>query len=163
MDYVRYIERTRAYYAALGYDKPYEWPHFEEAPFTPLAKPARDCRIALVSTSDVQLKDDEAAEGEFNAFTGNVYSTPSDTPAERLYSRQEHFDRHAMQLDDVDTFFPLSRFRELAAAGRIGGLAARAHGVITGYSKRKTLETDGPEVLRRLGEDGAEAVVLTPI
>lgn len=163
MDYVRYIERTRAYYAAEGYDKPYEWAHFDEVPFTPLRKPLEACRIALVSTSDVQLKEDDAANSDFNAFTGAVYSIASEIPAEALFSRQEHFDRHATHIDDVDSYFPLTRLRELAAAGRIAGLTARAHGVFTSYSRRKTLEKDGPEVLRRCREDGADAVLLTPI
>jgi len=163
MDHVRYIERTREYYAAEGYEKPYEWAHFAEVPFTPLAKPLADCRIALVSTSDVQFKDDAAAQSDFNAFTGNVYSFPSQTPAAALFSRQEHFDRHATHIDDVDSYFPLTRLRELAAAGHITDLTLRVHGVFTSYSRRKTLETDGPEVLKRCREDGADAVLLTPI
>ena len=163
MDYVRYIERTRAYYAAEGYEKPYEWAHFEEVPFAPVTKPLADCTLALVSTSDVHFKDDAAAAGEFNAFGGNVYSIPSATPAEALYSRQEHFDTHATHIDDVDSYFPLTRLRELQAAGAFARLAARAHGVFTSYSRRKTLEADGPEVLKRCREDGADAVILTPI
>ena len=163
MDYVRYIDKTREYYAAEGYDKPYEWPHFDEVPFTPLAKPSAECRIALVSTSDVQLRDDAAARQEFNALTGNVYSISSETPASALFSRQEHFDTHATHIEDVDSYFPLTRLRELAADGRIGSLAKRAHGVFTSYSKRKTLEADGPEILKRCREDGVDAVVLTPI
>jgi len=163
MDYVRYIERTRAYYAAEGYDKPYEWAHYDEVPFAALKKPLAECTVALVSTSDVQFRDDEAAGGDFNAFTGNVYSIPADTPAEALYSRQEHFDGYATHIDDVDSYFPLTRLRELAAAGIVGRLAPRAHGVFTSYSRRKTLESDGPEVLQRCREDAVDAVLLTPI
>ncbi len=29
-----YIQRTREYYLALGYDNPYRWAHFADAPFT---------------------------------------------------------------------------------------------------------------------------------
>ncbi len=163
MDYVRYIDRTREYYAAEGYEKPYRWSHFDDVPFTPLEKPLADCRITIVSTSDVHMKGDEAAQGEFNAMFGNVYSIPSDTPVDQLYSRQEHFDTHATSIEDVDSYFPLTRLHELTAAGKIGSLAARAHGVFTSYSSRKTLENDGPEVLKRCREDGVDVVLLTPI
>ena len=30
--HVRYIDRTRAYYEAEGYAKPYEWAHFDHIP-----------------------------------------------------------------------------------------------------------------------------------
>ena len=163
MDYVRYIDRTREYYAAEGYEKPYRWSPFDDVPFTPLEKPLADCRITIVSTSDVHMKGDEAAQGEFNAMFGNVYSIPSDTPVDQLYSRQEHFDTHATSIEDVDSYFPLTRLHELTAAGKIGSLAARAHGVFTSYSSRKTLENDGPEVLKRCREDGVDVVLLTPI
>ncbi|MDP6706821.1 MAG: glycine/sarcosine/betaine reductase selenoprotein B family protein [Alphaproteobacteria bacterium] len=163
MDYVRYIDRTREYYAAEGYEKPYEWAHFDEVPFTPLAKPLSECRVTIVSTSDVHMKDDQAAQGEFNSMLGNVYSIPSDTPVEKLFSRQEHFDTHATHIEDVDSYFPLTRLHELAAAGKIGSVAARSHGVFTSYSSRKTLEQDGPEVVRRCREDGVDVALMTPI
>jgi hypothetical protein len=37
--FVSYIDRSREYYAAQGYTKPYEWPHYDGVPFTPLKKP----------------------------------------------------------------------------------------------------------------------------
>lgn len=163
MTHVHYIEKTRAYYLAEGYDKPYNWAHFDTVPFTPLAKPLAACRLALVSTSDVALKADAGAPEDHNALAGNVYSIPSDTPAGELFSLQEHYDTHATHLEDVDSYFPITRLRECVERGRIGGLAARFHGVFTSYSHRKTLEVDGPEVLRRCREDGADAVVLTPV
>jgi len=36
LSYVRYIDRTKAYYKAEGYEKPYQWAKFDEVPFTPL-------------------------------------------------------------------------------------------------------------------------------
>jgi len=36
--YVRYIDKTREYYLAQGYETPYRWAHFDEVPFTPLKK-----------------------------------------------------------------------------------------------------------------------------
>ena len=36
---VPYMARTRRYYEAQGFERAYVWAHFEEVPFTPLAKP----------------------------------------------------------------------------------------------------------------------------
>ena len=30
---IRYLERTREYYQALGYGAPYEWAHYSDVPF----------------------------------------------------------------------------------------------------------------------------------
>ena len=30
---IRYIDRSRAYYLALGYDNPYRWAHNQDVPF----------------------------------------------------------------------------------------------------------------------------------
>jgi glycine/sarcosine/betaine reductase selenoprotein B len=164
-DFVRYIDRTRQYYLAEGYEKPYEWAHFEDVPFTRSRKPLAECRVGLVTTSDVAVLSETGERERSDAATliGNVYSIPFDVAPERLYSRSEHYDRHATTLDDVNAYCPVTRLRELAAERRIGGVAARLHGVYTSYSRRVTMERDAPEVLKRCREDGVDVVLLTPV
>src|SRR4030081_3534247 len=48
---IPYMQRIRDYYQTLGYGAPYRWAHYAEVPFTPLTKPLRDSRIALVTTA----------------------------------------------------------------------------------------------------------------
>ena len=163
VSHVRYIDKTRAYYLAEGYDEPYRWAHFDDVPFAPLAKPLAECRLSLVSTSDIAVKTEAATEPESQLLVGSVYSIPGDTPADRLHTHSEHYDKYATNLDDVDSYFPVTRLGELAAAGRFAGLAPRLHGVYTAYSQRRTMEVDGPETLRRCREDGVDAVILTPL
>ena len=163
MSHVRYIDKTREYYLAEGYDEPYRWAHFETVPFARLEKPLDQCRLALVSTCDIAVKTEDAAPEDDQCPVGGVYSIDAATPVDRLYSGQEAYDRYATNLDDVNSFFPVTRLHELAAAGRIGSVAARLHGVQTSYSQRRTLEIDGPEVLRRCREDRVDAAILTPI
>ena len=162
MDPVRYIDKTRAYYAAEGYAKPYAWARFDAVPFTPLAKPLAQCRIALVSTSDMVRKAD-AADGGRLAFTAEAYAIAADIPASELVSRQESYDRYATTLDDVDAYYPTTHLHALAAEGRIAGLTRRFYAVPTSYSHRKTLKQDAPKVLAWAREDGADAVLLTPV
>ena len=42
---VPYMHRTRTYYAALGYPRPYRWAQYVDVPFTPLTKPLADSPI----------------------------------------------------------------------------------------------------------------------
>ncbi len=164
-DYVRYIDRTREYYLAEGYAKPYKWAHFEDIPFTRLEKPLARCRVGLVTTSDIAVETEtgERERHDAAALVGNVYSIPVEVAPERLYSRSEHYDQHATTLDDVNSYCPVTRLREMVAAGRIGSLAPRFQGVYTSYSQRITMERDAPEVLRCCREDGVDVVLLTPV
>jgi hypothetical protein len=164
-DHVRYIDRTREYYLSQGYDKPYEWAHFDEVPFVALPRPLSECRAALVSTSDVGVRslDGSGRDKSGELLVGNAYCIPTDTPPERLFSRQEHYDTHATHLDDVNSYFPVTRLQEKVAAGRLAGLAPRCHGVYTAYSQRRTMEIDAPAVLDRCREDEVDVAILTPV
>ena len=164
MSYVRYIDKTRDYYRLQGYSKPYEWAHYEKVPFTPLAKPLSDCRIALISTGEVEVKGRNLSEDENQmGNVGGVYSIPSTTPEEQLYSSSHSYDKHATTLEDINAFFPSARLHEAVDSGRISGVTKRFIGVYNAYSKRRTIERDAPEVLKRLLEDGADAAVMVPV
>ena len=47
---IPYMQRTRDYYQALGFPA-YRWAHFAAVPFTPLAKPLAESRVALITTA----------------------------------------------------------------------------------------------------------------
>lgn len=161
--HVRYIDKTRDYYLSQGYDKPYQWAHFDEVPFTPLPKPLSQCRVTLVSTSEISIRGHHAEDETQMGIVGGTYTIPSDLPASELYSPSRSFDQAATTLEDVDAFFPTTRLREAVERGRIGGLTARFHGVFNAYSQRRTRERDAPIVLERCREDGADVAVLVPV
>ena len=48
---VPYMQRTRDYYAAIGYTTPYRWAHYVDAPFQPLKKPLAQSRVTIVTTA----------------------------------------------------------------------------------------------------------------
>jgi hypothetical protein len=153
--FVSYIDKSREYYAAQGYEAPYRWAYFEDVPFTPLGKPLSDCTLTLITTA-TQL----APGSEAPVLPKRVYSLDSASPPHRLYTDDLSWDKDATHTEDLDSYFPVHRLQELAAAGRIGRLAARCHGVPTEYSQRRTMEVDAPEVLRRCREDGVDVAVL---
>ncbi len=159
--FVSYIDRTREYYGAQGYERPYEWARHRDAPFAPLGRPLAECRVGLVTTAS-PWRDGKARDGVLRGGK-EVWSGSTGAPPERLYTDDLAWDKQATHTDDVESFLPIRRLAEHAAAGRIGGVAPRFHGVPTDYSQRRTCEQDAPQVLKRCREDGADAVLLVPL
>lgn len=155
---VRYIERTRAYYRALGYAKDYVWATYDEVPFAPLSKPLADCRIGLVTTAS---REDPAVHGP--GYVRQVWSGAIAPPPGELFTANLAWDKESTHTRDRESFLPIETASALAREGRIAGLAAHFHGVPTEYSQRKTLDEDAPQVLRRLRDDGADAAILCPL
>ena len=152
---VPYMERTRLFYEAQGFESPYRWAHNRSTPFTPPARPVSQSVLTLITTA--ALHEREATERR------DVMSAPLSPPPSRLFANDLAWDRNATHLEDLNSYFPIHPLRELVAAGRIGKLAARFHCVPTEYSQRCTNEMDAPEILSRCREDGVDAVLLVPI
>jgi hypothetical protein len=159
--FVSYIDRTREYYAAQGYERPYRWARFREVPFARLAKPLAQCRATRVTTAS-PFRGQEARDGVLRGGK-HVWSGAAADPPERLYTEDLAWDKETTHTDDVESFLPLRQLAAFAAEGRIGGVAARFHGVPTDYSQRRTLEQDAPEVLRRCREDAVDVALLVPL
>jgi hypothetical protein len=162
---IPYMQRTRDYYLALGYDNPYRWAHHEDAPFTPLAKPLAQARVALITTAAPYQPGvgDQGPGAPYNAAAKfyKVYSEPSDTVPDVRISHVG-YDRKHTSAEDPNTWLPLAQLHQAVKAGRIGGLTPRLQGAPTNRSHRVTIETDAPELLRRCRVGGADAAVLVP-
>ena len=162
---VPYMTRTRDWYLALGYGNPYRWAHYSDVPFTPLTKPLAQMTVALLSTASPYdpSKGEQGIGAPYNA-EAKFYKVYSGDVTQDHDVRISHvaIDRKNTTMEDSNTWFPLPALRAAAAAGRIGRLAPRFHGIPTNRSQRHTIEVDCPEVLRRCREDGVEAVVLVP-
>ncbi|MBI2717594.1 MAG: glycine reductase [Rhizobiales bacterium] len=160
---ISYLTRIRTYYQGLGYGAPYEWAQFAEVPFARLAKPLKDCRIALVTTAAPYQpgKGDQGPGAPYNA-AAKFYSVYSDDTGSDPDLRISHIaiDRKHTTAEDMASYFPLAALRR--AAGRIGGLTARFHGLPTNRSQRQTINVDGAELLARCKSDGADAAILVP-
>ena len=162
---IRYIQRTRDYYLALGYDNPYRWAHFMDVPFTPLRKPLAESRVALVATAAPYQPDvgDQGPGAAYNATAKfyKVYSGPTDTIPDVRISHLG-YDRVHTTAEDMNTYYPLARLKEAEAAGRIGAITPRFYGAPTNRSHRVTVEQDCPEILHRCQEDEADVALIVP-
>jgi hypothetical protein len=162
---IPYMQRTREYYAAIGYSTPYRWAHYIEAPFTPLRKPLRKARVTIITTA-APYRPDKGDQGPGAAYNGGakfyqVYSGDTSQPHDLRISHIG-YDRVHTTAEDSGTWFPLPALLRLREQGRIGAVTPRFHGAPTNRSHRVTVETDAPEILRRCREDGADAAILVP-
>jgi hypothetical protein len=159
---IRYVERTRAWYDALGTANPYRWASYDAVPFTPLPRPLARCTVALLTTAAPYdpAKGAQGAGAPYNA-AAKFYAPWSADASLELDLRVSHvaIDR-AEITDDANCWFPLPALRRAAAAGRIGRVAPRVHGVPTNRSQRHTIGVDAPELVARVRADGAHAAVL---
>lgn len=159
--FVSYIDKSREFYSAQGYERPYSWARNDESPFTPLTKPLAESRIGLVTTAiNLDLPDDTDTESLPIAST---FAAPIDPLPERLFTQSRSWDKEATHTNDLDSFFPINRLHELVEAGRIGSIAPRFYGVPTEYSQRRTIEADAPRLLELMREDGVDVGMLVPL
>jgi hypothetical protein len=151
---IRYIERTRHYYRALGYERDYVWAHFDEVPFARLDKPLRQARVGLVTTATPPDLSNRDAQGIRHVWSGAVNPPPDTLVTDMAW------DKESTHTKDRGSYLPIEVAAELAAGGMFAELARRFHGVPTEYSHRKTMTEDAPDILARLREDRADAAIL---
>ena len=160
---VPYMYRTRTYYQALGYERPYRWAQYIDVPFTPLTKPLSECRVAMLTTA-AQYQPDKGDQGPGAPYNSaakfyKVYSLPTDIEPDLRISHVG-IDRIHTTATDMNSWIPLRQLHRAAQAGRIGDVGPRLHGVPTNRSHKTTIEQDCPDIVARLREDGADVAVL---
>jgi D-proline reductase (dithiol) PrdB len=129
-------------------------------PFTPLRRPLTACRVAIVTTAGLHRRGDRP----FGPADQTYRLIPADTPTADIV--QSHtslgFDRVAI-MRDVNVSFPIDRIRELVARGAVGALAPYGYSFMGAQRELACLENEtGPEVGRRLCEEGVDAALITP-
>lgn len=161
--FLSYIDRTREFYAAQGYPNPYEWPHYDKVPFTPLRKQLSDCRIGLVTTAGKpQAKQQLDALG-MGLGVRELYAELTNPPPTRLFTADLGWNKEATHTDDVDSFLPINRLVEYATNGRISSVSPRFYGVPTDYSQSRTIQRYAPQILEWCHEDDVDAVLLSAL
>ncbi len=162
--FVSYIDKSREYYEASGYDRPYRWAHHNDVPFARLDRPLAESTVAVVTTSFIfnPATDDGDDGGLMVRADKEVYAAPSSPTPERMFTMDLSWDKGATHTDDVGSFLPLDALGRAAEAGRIGAVAPRYFGVPTQYSQRRS-GLDAEVIAGWCRDDGVDAVVLVPL
>src|SRR3978361_556825 len=131
---IPYMARTRDYYQAIGYETPYRWAHYVDAPFQPLRRPLARSRVAIVTTAAPfdPAKGDQGPGAKYNSGAKfySVYDGDTSKPHDLRISHIAYA-RFPTSSEDRGTWFPLPQVRRLAASGRIGEVAPRFFGAPT--------------------------------
>jgi D-proline reductase (dithiol) PrdB len=132
----------------------------ETAPFVVPARPLAGCRLAIVTTAGLHRRGDRP----FGPGDQSYRVIPGDTPTADVV--QSHtslgFDRVPM-IRDVNISFPVDRLRELVARGALGGLAPSHYSFMGAQRELARLDGEtGPEVGRRLRDEGVDLALITP-
>ena len=132
----------------------------DTSPRTPLAKPLAACRVGLVTTAGLHQRGDRP----FGPGEPGYRVIPSGTATADIL--QSHtslgFDRVPF-MRDINISFPIDRLRELVARGEVGELAPSCYSFMGALRDVGRLDSEtGPEVGRRLRDEGVDAVLITP-
>jgi hypothetical protein len=162
---IPYMQRTRDYYLAIGYDTPYRWAHHTAAPFQPLTKSLAQSRVGIITTA-ARFDPSKGDQGPGAPYNGSAkfYQVYDGDTMQQHDLRISHiaYDRAHTSATDMNTWFPLAQLHRLAAEGRIGSVAPRFFGAPTNRSHRVTVDTDAPDILARCKADEVDVALLVP-
>ncbi len=157
--FVSYIDKSRDYYAAHGYEVPYQWAAFDDVPFTRTTKPLAESNVAVVTTTFLFAED---APNGTAPVPKRVFAHPVADLPDRMFTDDLSWDKDATHTNDTETFLPTRRLLEQVESGRIGSLNHRFYGVPTEYSQRRT-GLDAEQILTWCREDDVDVVLLVPL
>lgn len=146
----------------------YEREHLLEKCGSPLGPPVwvvktkelAQMRIALITTAGLHFRDEAAFSLVDNGFRP---ISNDENPDDLVMSHSSvNFDRSGFQ-EDINTVFPLSRFRELETRGTIGSLASVHYSFMGAGLEPEAYENSARGLAGMLKQDKVDAVFLTPV
>jgi D-proline reductase (dithiol) PrdB len=139
-----------------------------QIPWSPLAKPLSQCRVAIVSSAAIALKTDQPFDQEIERRdpwssdpSYRVLARATTTGEIRVYHL--HINTSFAQ-QDLNCVMPLERLSQLEAEGEIAH-SAPSHYSYVGYTLRPhaLLRHTVPGIIGQLRQEQVDAVVLVPV
>jgi len=142
------------------------WPCLEhdDTPWAPMAKPLSQSKLGLVTTAGLHLRTDKPFIAVHGGGDTSFRVIPRSAKADEIL--QSHtsigFD-HTGIYRDINVTFPIDRLQELVDQKKIGSLSDNYYSFMGALRDVSDIvENTGPEVARRLKDEGVEVVLLTP-
>jgi len=164
---IAYIDRTREWYTALGFDTPYAWAdnRTEPTPFAKLRVPLADACVSIITTAAI-YNPEKGDQGPGAAYNGSAkfFEPYRHEAVEDADTRISHiaYDREHTTAEDQRSWFPLAALINARKAGRIRSEGSYFYGAPTNRSQRITSRNDAPVLLSMLEKDGVEAAIFVP-
>lgn len=154
-DGLTYKERIRAKLFEIQIGRPMTPPVI-----APVTKNREQCRVALITTGGIHLKNQEAFTPQKGDHTFRLI--PRHTPRSDLTVTHGHYDETDVRAD-VNCLLPMDRLEELVEEGFVAS-SASSHISFMGYipDVGPLVKETAPEAARILLADGVDIAILTP-
>jgi D-proline reductase (dithiol) PrdB len=146
-------------------DKPSHGP----IPWTPLAKPLSQARVALLSTAGISMKDDTPFDMDFE----RKHPTRGDSSFRRLRSNATaaQIEANHLHIDtgyierDLNVALPLDRLRELVSEGVVGSIAETHYSIMgfQGSDSSKLENESAPAIAASMKSEEVDLALLAPV
>ena len=136
-------------------------------PWTPLSKPLSVCKVAIISSGGIAMKNDKPfdQDGERqNPWWGDPsFRTIPKTASEKDIDIYHLHIRPDYARKDINCLLPIRRLEELADNGEIGSVA-ETHYSIMGYllQPEEMLTNSVPAIIQKLKAEQVDIVILVP-
>jgi len=137
-------------------------------PWTPLAKPLSQCKIALISSAALALNRDRPFDVQIERldpwFSDPSYRVlPRNTKTGEVQICHLHINPEFAG-QDLNSVMPLERLAELVALREVGD-SAPSHYSYAGYTLRpeRLLQETVPAIVERMKQECVDAAVLVPV
>ncbi|NOZ04174.1 MAG: hypothetical protein GXO92_06155 [FCB group bacterium] len=142
----------------------YQALEFNTIPWTPLAKPLSQCRIALLTTGGVHLKTDIPFNMDDTNGDPTYRIIPSATKPCELMTTHDYYD-HRDADRDINLVFPIEILQACVQEGLVGESADSFYsfmGHVKGPHLRTLIKKTSREVAARMKQEGVDVAVLVP-
>lgn len=162
----RLIAKAVTRFPALAklYIRAYTPFELKDTPWTPVKKPLAQSIVALVTTAGVHRRNQKPFNMADKNGDPSYREIERDITVSELMITHDYYD-HTDAEKDINIVLPLTRLRELAAEGAIGGVAKNHYSfmghIVEHHISTLILET-APEVALKLANQGVDCVLLTP-
>ncbi len=136
----------------------------DNIPWAQVTKPLNESKIAVVTTAGLHHRN-QAAFNMADSQGDPTYRILDAASIENDYTITHDYYDHRDADKDINIVFPITRLKEMAAAGCIGALAKRHisfMGHIDGNHVNTLKNQTAPKVAELLEKDAADVVLLTP-
>jgi len=140
-----------------------------EIPWTPIAKPLSDCRVALLSSAGLSMRGDPPFDMDFerrNPTRGDhgwrrlqATATEQNVVANHLHIDTGYIER------DLEVALPLRSLQALAAAGVIGEVAPSHYAIMgfQGNDSSRLVEESAPAIAAAMRDERVDIALLAPV
>jgi len=139
----------------------FEYTICKDTPVTPLNRPLKDCKLALLTTGGLHLKTDTPFDTKHPGGDCSFRVLPGTVTHQDIMVTHESYD-HQFINADLNCVFPIDRMREYVSDGTIHSLSEEHYSFMGHIYVTGPLLENSKKAGARLKELGVDIAFLTP-